>query len=95
MFLLKDKLRQIIAHKHLSKAMIGSIALHAVRQYFGFTNNTLLIDGYVKFDKLFLITTEQHLKIEIFQKKPELLKKINDALEKIGYTKKITEIFIK
>ncbi|MDD3262303.1 MAG: hypothetical protein PHR61_00485 [Candidatus Absconditabacteria bacterium] len=95
MFLLKDKLRQVISKKHLTKNMTGVIALNAVRDYFGFTNNPMLLDGSLRFDILFIKTTQQHIKIKIFQEKKELLKKINESLQSVGYDKNIKDIHIK
>ncbi len=92
MRLLKDKLRQVIAKKHLTKNMTGVIALNAVRDYFWFTKNPLLIDGSLRFDILFIKTTQQHLKIKIFQEKQELLKRVNFALQAVWYDKTIKDI---
>lgn len=88
-------MRQVIAKKHLTKNMIGVIALNAVRDYFWFTKNTLLIDWSLKFDILFIKTTQQHIKIKIFQEKKNLLGSINEALEKVWYNKKVKDIITK
>ena len=95
MFLLKDKLLQTIAKKHLTKNMIGVIAINAVRDFFWFTKNSLLIDWSLKYDILFIKTTQQHIKIKIFQQKSSLLQKINDALQAVGYDKIVKDIRIK
>lgn len=92
MFLLKDKLRQVIAKKHLTKNMTWVIAINAVREYFWFTKNPLLLDGSLRFDILFIKTTQQHIKIKLFQEKQELLKKINESLQAVGYDKIIKDI---
>lgn len=92
---LKDRLRQAIAKKHLTKNMTWVIALNSVRDYFGFTNNLLLLDWSLKFDILFIKTTQQHIKIKIFQEKTELLKKINESLQAVWYNKIIKDIRIK
>ncbi|MEI6425835.1 MAG: hypothetical protein WCO66_00630 [Candidatus Absconditabacteria bacterium] len=95
MFLLKDKLRQVMTKKHLDKNVIGTIALNAVRKYFGYTDNPLLLDGYVKFNKLFLKTTQQHIKITIFKEKQQLLSTINEQIAKIGFAQQINDIMFK
>lgn len=92
MRLLKDKLRQVIAKKHLTKNMTGVIALNAVREHFWFTKNLLLLDWSLRFDTLFIKTTQQHIKIKIFQEKQELLKKINQSLIAVWYDKTIKDI---
>lgn len=75
--------------------MIGVIALNAVRDYFWFTKNTLLIDWSLKFDILFIKTTQQHIKIKIFQEKKNLLISINEALQKVWYNKNVKDIITK
>lgn len=95
MFLLKDRLHQAVAKRHLGKNMMWVIALNAVRHYFGFTHNTLLLDGSLRFDKLFIKTTQHHIKIKIFQEKKAILEAINKSLESVGYKNKIAEIFLK
>lgn len=75
--------------------MIGVIALNAVRDYFWFTKNTLLIDWALKFDILFIKTTQQHIKIKIFQEKKNLLISINEALQKVWYNKNVKDIITK
>lgn len=92
MFLLKDKLRQVVDKKRLSKNMMWTIALNAVRKHFGYTKNTLLLDGYLSFDVLFVKSVEQHVKIKIFQEKQLLLQKINEALQSVGYNALVKDI---
>ncbi len=92
MFLLKDKLRQVIAKKHLTKNMIGVIAINAVRDYFWFTNNPLLIEWFINFDIVYIKTTQQHIKIKIFQEKQVLIKIITDAIQAVWYNKTIKDI---
>ncbi len=75
--------------------MIGVVALNAIRHYFGFTHNTLLIDWYIRFDKIFLKTTQQHIKIKIFQEKEQILIAINKALSNVWFKNYIKEIYFK
>jgi len=95
MFLLKDKIRQVMTKKHLDKNMIGVITLKAVRNYFWYTDNSLLLDGYVKFNKLFLKTTQQHVKIAIFKEKQQILTAINEHIAKVGFPQRINDIMFK
>lgn len=107
---LKDIVRKVIAHKHLGKEMIGAITLNEIRKFFGTkykvqnTNNMHRdlelpdeepIQWYVKFNKIFIKTQDQTLKIEIFKKKQEILTKVNEALAKVGYASKMVEIMLK
>jgi hypothetical protein len=92
MFLLKDKLRQVIAKKHLTQNMMGVLALNAVRDHFWFTNNPLLIDWFLKFNVLFVKTPEQHIKIKIFQEKTQLVDKIHQSWKTVGYEKILKDI---
>ena len=93
-----------MAHKHWGKNMIGAIAFQEVKAYFSgkikvvtdaYGEDMLNVQGYVRFNKLFLKTTDPQLKIEIFQQKNQIIKKINLALEKIGYATKIVDIITK
>ena len=105
---LKDVLRKTIAQKHLGKAMIGAIALNVIRQEFfdtveerdtgNFTEESdenEALQGYVKFNKIFIKTQDQEVKIEIFKNKRILLEKVNQALEAVGYATKMVEIYLK
>ena len=93
-----------MAHKHWGKNMIGAIAFQEVKAYFSgkikvvtdaYGEDMLNVQGYVRFNKLFLKTTDPQLKIEIFQQKNQIIKKINLALEKIGYATRIVDIITK
>jgi len=54
-----------------------------------------IIDGYVKFNKIFIRTQDQWLKIEIFKQKKAILELVNQKLENVGYKTKMMEIYIK
>lgn len=72
--------------------MTGVIAVNAVRDHFWFTKNSLLLDGSLRFDILFIKTTQQHIKIKIFQEKQDLLAKVNASLQSVWYDKTIKDI---
>lgn len=68
--------------------MIGTIAMNCVKEFFQIekkAENVIRekepIEGYVKNDKLFLKTTNQARKIEIFKEKKKLIELINNQLE--------------
>ena len=101
---LVDSLRKTMAHKHWWRNMVGAIAFQEVKAYFAgrlkvvcdaYGEDKLNMEGYVRFNKLFLKTTDPQLKIEIFQQKNQIIKKINLALEKIGYATRIVDIITK
>jgi len=71
----------------LGERYIGLVKTHA--------HNGLMIDGYVKFNKVFLKTQDQGLKIDIFKKKQDILTRVNEALAKVGYATKMVEIILK
>jgi len=81
--------------KHLDKNVIGTIALNAVRHYFGYTDNSLLLDGYIKFNKMFLKTTQQHVKIAVFKEKREILTAVNGQIANVGFHQQINDIIFK
>lgn len=91
MKLLKDYIRKTLAHRHLGRAMVGAVALNTVRTILGIPT----LEGYVSFNVFFLKTDNQALKIQIFKQKNQILKEVNLALEKIGYTTRLEEIRIK
>ena len=108
---ISDVLRKAIAHKHLGKDMIGAITLNEVRRFFGLPSDVefnkvpgefmmnepwqITIDGYVKFNKIFVKTGDQGIKIKLFKQKKEILDKVNLALENVGYKTNMVDIYIK
>lgn len=106
---LKDSLRKTMAHKHWGRNLIGAIVINEVRRYFGVewrvysdedeyswlvTRNSSL-DGYVRFNKLFLKTSDPQIKIDVFQQKEKILARVNAAIAKVGYTTKIVDVMVK
>lgn len=101
---LKDIVRKVIAHKHLGKEMIGAITINEVKKYFGIEGPTIynengdaevILSGYVKFNKIFIKTQDQKIKIEIFKKKQDILTRVNEVLASVGYASKMMEIIVK
>ncbi len=88
---LKDSLRKSLAHRHMGHQMVGAVALNAVRAFLGMPT----LEGYVRFKALFLVTSDQSLKIKIFQQKNQILHEVNLALVKVGYTTKVDELRFK
>lgn len=88
---LRDSIRFRVASQHLGRAMIGAIAVNIVKDIFG----KQCIEGYVSFNKMMIKTRDQAIKIELFKKKPEILERVNQALDKVGYKTKIVDVILK
>lgn len=96
-----------LARKNLSQKfqgfrMIGALALNASKKYLkieekpdSIIDDTPVLSWYVRFAILFLKTSDQQLKIQIFKEKNELLKSINSQLTNLGYTQQIKDIRLK
>jgi len=99
MQLLKDKIRKKMAEKHLGKNMIGAISLNIIKRYLtselNINNIEDILSGYVKFNKVFIKTNDQKIKIFLYKKKQEILGKVNESLANLGYKTKLMEIFFK
>lgn len=99
MQLLKDKIRKKMAEKHLGKNMIGAISLNVIKRYLtselNIENIEDILSGYVKFNKVFVKTNDQKVKIFLYKKKQEILDKANQSLANLGYKTKLMEIFFK
>jgi hypothetical protein len=80
--------------------MIGSIAMNEIKSYLNIEKvdseieNEIII-WYVRHNKLFLKTSDQKLKIQIFKEKSNIIKKINQKLSEIGYKIEIEDIILK
>lgn len=99
MQLLKDKIRKKMAEKHLGKNMIGAVSLNVIKRYLKWeldiNNIDDILSGYVKFNKVFIRTSDQKIKIFLYKKKQEILGKANESLANLGYKTKLMEIFFK
>ena len=78
--------------KKLDKAVVGEICLKTINTEL---SHQIEIEGYLKFGKLFLKTSDQYLKIEIFQKKRKLIETLNNRLEDIGFPPLVQDIYTK
>ena len=70
--------------------MIGTVAVSCVKEFFNSkkkSENVVRekepIEGYVKNSKLFIKTSDQEIKIQLFRQKKELLTIINEKLESL------------
>lgn len=97
---IKDVMRRRLSILHRGKNMIGSIALNEIKSYLDIRKIDSEIEDeimtwYVKYDKLFIKTINQKLKIQIFKEKLNIIKVINQRLSKIGYKLEIKDIILK
>lgn len=76
---IKKTITQRFTKRKLDKQLIGSIALTSVKDFFSYTTT---IEGYLKYNTLFITTNDHHLKIQLFLQKEKILTTIN---EKIHY----------
>ena len=97
---IKDVIRKRLSIQHRGKNMIGSIAMNEIKSYLGIekidieTQDEILI-WYVRHNRLFIKTTKQNLKIQIFKEKLNIIKKINQKLSEIWYKIEIEDIILK
>ncbi|MCF7834830.1 hypothetical protein K9M48_02120 [Candidatus Gracilibacteria bacterium] len=99
MKLIKNEIRKRMANRHLGRNMIGSVAVNVMKRFLkdnlDIKNIDDIISGYVRFNKLFVKTSDQKIKIFLYKKKQELLEKINESLANLGYKTRLSEIFFK
>ncbi len=88
-------MRKSLAKKSCWHRMIWSVWLQVVRDFFG--NQEL--EWYIKFSTLYIKTQtclpagkNQEVRIQAFKKKKEILEKVNQKLDEMGYNRKITDI---
>ena len=97
---INDIIRKRLSIQHRGRNMIGSIAMNEIKSYLNIEKvdseieNEIII-WYVRHNKLFLKTSDQKLKIQIFKEKSNIIKKINQKLSEIGYKTEIEDIILK
>ena len=97
---IKNVMRKRLSIQHRGKNMIGSIALNEIKSYLNIEKVDTEIEDeiltwYVRHNKLFIKTTQQNLKIQIFKEKMTIEKKINQKLSEIWYKAEIEDIILK
>ena len=97
---IKDVMRKRLSIQHRGKNMIGCIALNEIKSYLNIEKVDTKIEDeiltwYVRHNKLFIKTTQQNLKIQIFKEKMTIEKKINQKLSEIWYKAEIEDIILK
>jgi len=97
---INDIMRKRLSIQHRGKNMVGSIAINEVKSYLNIEKidtetQDEILTWYVRHNRLFIKTTQQNLKIQIFKEKLNIIKKINQKLSEIGYKTEIEDIILK
>ena len=97
---INDIMRKRLSIQHRGKNMIGSIAMNEIKSYLNIEKidaetQDEILTWYVRYNRLFIKTIEQSLKIQIFKEKLNIIKKINQKLSEIGYKTEIEDIILK
>lgn len=97
---INDIIRKRLSIQHRGKNIIGSVAMNEVKSYLKIDKvdteiQNEILTWYVRNNRLFIKTTEQSLKIQIFKEKLNIIKKINQKLSEIGYKTEIEDIILK
>ena len=97
---IKDVIRKRLSIQHRGKNMIGSIAINEIKSYLKIEKidtetQDEILTWYVRHNKLFIKTSEQSLKIQIFKEKTNIIKNINQKLSEIWYKTEIEDIILK
>ena len=97
---INDIMRKRLSIQHRGKNMIGSIAMKEIKSYLNIERidtetEDEILSWYVRHNRLFIKTTQQSLKIQIFKEKENIIKKINQKLSEIWYKTEIEDIILK
>lgn len=93
--------RKTLSQKFQGDRMLGSLALKVVKAFLGIKKKAdhLIVDepieGYLRYQTLFLKTSDQALKIQIFKEKEKLIVAINQHFQSLGYHQKVRDIRLK
>jgi len=97
---INDIMRKRLSIQHRGKNMIGSIAMNEIKSYLNIEKidtetQDEILTWYVRHNRLFIKTSEQSLKIQIFKEKLNIIKKTNQKLSEIWYKIEIEDIILK
>ena len=97
---IKDVMRKRISEQYRGKNMIGSIAMNEIKSYLNIEKvdteiEDEILSGYVRHSKLFIKTSDQKLKIQIFKERGSIIEKVNQKLSEIWYKTTIVDIILK
>ena len=97
---INDIMRKRLSIQRRGKNMIGSIATNEIKSYLNIEKidtetQDEILTWYVRHNRLFIKTTQQSLKIQIFKEKLNIIKQINQKLSEIWYKTEIEDIILK
>ena len=97
---IRDIMRKRLSIQHRGKNMIGSIAMNEIKSYLKIEKVDTEIEDevltwYVRCNKLFIKTSKQGLKIQIFKEKMDIIRRINQKLSEIWYKMEIQDIILR
>ena len=81
-------IRKSFAQKSFGKRMIWTVWIKAVQKFFGNSD----IEGFIRFNTLYIKTSDQNIKIQAFQHKKEILEKVNLELKNLWYNRTVSDI---
>ncbi|PZM86934.1 MAG: hypothetical protein DLD55_04000 [candidate division SR1 bacterium] len=93
--------RKTLSQKFQGDRMLGSLALKVVKAFLGIKKKAdhLVgeeeITGYLRFQTLFLKTSDQNYKIILFREKQKLLAAINEQFQALGYPQRVEDLRFK
>ena len=96
----KELIRKRLSQQYRGKNIIWSIAVNEIKDYFNLKKidpeiEEEILTWYVRHDKVFIKTSDQNLKIQLFKEKSNVIEAINKKLQNIGYTQNINDIILK
>ena len=97
---INDIIRKRLSLQHRGKNMIWSIAMNEIKSYLNIEKvdadiQDEILTWYVRHNRLFIKTTQQSLKIQIFKEKMNIIKQMNKKLSEICYKNPIEDIILK
>lgn len=97
----QDLARKNLSEKFQGYRMLGMLALKQVKRFFEISDPDEhiiaeeKITGYLRYSTLFIKTSDQKLKIEIFKQKKKLIESINQHFLSLGYQHRLTDLRLK
>jgi hypothetical protein len=95
----KELARKNFSEKFQWNRMLWTIALNVVKELFNIENpdenivrETDIISWFLKYNVLFLRTSDQSLKISIFRDKKKVITEINNHFHNLWYNQEVSEI---
>lgn len=97
---LKCAMKSRFSMQHRGMNMIWGIAMNEIKFIYNIESidpevQEEVITWYVRNQKLFIKTTDQALKIQIFKEKKTVLEKVNNKLLSVWYNIKLQDIIFK